>query len=114
MRILPGAKGCSGRLDISCSYPCIPTFSHSRWEGQIIARTTRAPRRASKGWRRCGATREVAMLQHWFSRRAPPLAASAPARHLIELRRVVKTYTSAAGAFTALKGVDLQIEPGEF
>ena len=35
-------------------------------------------------------------------------------QQLIELRNVVKTYQSAAGAFTALKGVDLQIEPGEF
>jgi ABC-type lipoprotein export system ATPase subunit len=35
-------------------------------------------------------------------------------QHLIELRNVVKIYQSAAGAFTALKGIDLQIEPGEF
>ena len=35
-------------------------------------------------------------------------------QHLIELRQVVKTYRSAAGAFTALKGVDLQVDPGEF
>jgi len=33
---------------------------------------------------------------------------------LIELRQVVKTYESAAGKFTALKGVDLQVKPGEF
>ena len=33
---------------------------------------------------------------------------------LIELRKVVKTYQSAAGAFTALRGIDLQIAPGEF
>ena len=35
------------------------------------------------------------------------------ARYLIELRQVVKTYQSAAGAFTALKGVDLQVDSGE-
>ena len=34
--------------------------------------------------------------------------------YLIELRLVVKTYASAAGQFTALKGVDLQVKPGEF
>lgn len=34
--------------------------------------------------------------------------------HLIELRNVVKTYESAAGKFTALKGVDLQVDKGEF
>jgi len=34
--------------------------------------------------------------------------------HLIELQQVVKTYRSAAGDFTALKNVDLQIGGGEF
>ncbi|NDJ55291.1 MAG: ABC transporter ATP-binding protein [Chloroflexi bacterium] len=34
--------------------------------------------------------------------------------HLIELRQVVKRYETAAGAFTALKGIDLTIEAGEF
>jgi putative ABC transport system ATP-binding protein len=33
---------------------------------------------------------------------------------LIELRQVVKTYTSSAGSFTALKGIDLRIDSGEF
>ena len=35
-------------------------------------------------------------------------------RTLIDLRQVVKTYTSSAGSFTALKGIDLQIDSGEF
>ena len=35
-------------------------------------------------------------------------------RHLVELRRVVKTFETPAGAFTALKGVDLQVDGGEF
>jgi putative ABC transport system ATP-binding protein len=35
-------------------------------------------------------------------------------QHLIDLRQVVKTYQSAAGSFTALKGVDLQVDRGEF
>jgi len=34
--------------------------------------------------------------------------------HLIDLRQVVKTYQSAAGTFTALKGVDRQVDAGEF
>ncbi|MBI1877818.1 MAG: ABC transporter ATP-binding protein, partial [Chloroflexi bacterium] len=34
--------------------------------------------------------------------------------HLIELRRVMKIYETAAGPFKALKGVDLQIDSGEF
>ena len=33
---------------------------------------------------------------------------------LIELRNVVKTYSSLAGSVTALQGIDLQIHPGEF
>lgn len=33
---------------------------------------------------------------------------------LIELRGVVKIYTSEAGNFTALKGIDAQVMPGEF
>jgi putative ABC transport system ATP-binding protein len=35
-------------------------------------------------------------------------------RPLIELRRVVKTYESHAGSFTALKGIELCIDSGEF
>jgi ABC-type lipoprotein export system ATPase subunit len=34
--------------------------------------------------------------------------------HLIEVRQVVKTYKTAAGGFTALNGIDLQIDRGEF
>ena len=34
--------------------------------------------------------------------------------HLIELHQVVKTYRSPAGDFTALKNVDLEVDPGEF
>jgi len=33
---------------------------------------------------------------------------------LIRLRKVVKTYQNAAGGFTALKGIDLNIDAGEF
>lgn len=34
--------------------------------------------------------------------------------HLVDLREVVKTYRGTAGTFTALKGVDLQVESGAF
>jgi putative ABC transport system ATP-binding protein len=34
--------------------------------------------------------------------------------HLIELRKVTKTYTSAAGAFTAIAALDLRVDRGEF
>ena len=33
---------------------------------------------------------------------------------LVELRDVVKVYSSAAGEFTALRGINAQIYPGEF
>ncbi len=35
-------------------------------------------------------------------------------RHFIELHRVVKSFASAAGTFTALKSVDLRVDKGEF
>lgn len=35
-------------------------------------------------------------------------------KYLIELRQVVKTYHTEAGDFTALRGVDLRVSPGEF
>ncbi|MCL4395074.1 MAG: ATP-binding cassette domain-containing protein [Chloroflexi bacterium] len=34
--------------------------------------------------------------------------------HLIEMRQVVKNFETAAGTFTALKNVDLKVDPGEF
>jgi putative ABC transport system ATP-binding protein len=37
-----------------------------------------------------------------------------PNGHVVDLRDVVKTYHSTAGTFTALKGIDLQVEPGAF
>jgi putative ABC transport system ATP-binding protein len=38
----------------------------------------------------------------------------APNGRLVDLRAVVKTYRGTAGTFTALKGVDLQVESGAF
>ncbi len=39
---------------------------------------------------------------------------SSPDEHMIDMQRVVKTFKSSAGEFTALKGVDLTIQRGEF
>jgi putative ABC transport system ATP-binding protein len=41
-------------------------------------------------------------------------ATHAPATHLIDMRQVVKTYHSSSGDFTALKGIDLVADAGEF
>jgi len=41
-------------------------------------------------------------------------AETAPSRHLIDLRAVVKDYLTDAGSFRALRGVDLQVDDGEF
>jgi ABC-type lipoprotein export system ATPase subunit len=58
------------------------------------------------------------MIPHWFGWKRPSARLSSNPQlrspQLIELRKVVKTYQSAAGAFTALRGIDLQIAPGEF
>lgn len=57
------------------------------------------------------------MFTNWFRRRKTEEANGRYRHgndHLIDLRRVVKTYESAAGTFTALKGIDLQIDTGEF
>jgi putative ABC transport system ATP-binding protein len=40
--------------------------------------------------------------------------AQEPNGRLVDLRAVVKTYRGTAGTFTALKGVDLQVESGAF
>lgn len=49
-----------------------------------------------------------------FRKPALPAATAGNCQTLIELRQVVKTYTSSAGSFTALKGIDLRINSGEF
>lgn len=58
------------------------------------------------------------MLTNWFRRNKSGNEANGRYRHgndyLIELRNVVKTYQSAAGTFTALKGINLQVGTGEF
>ncbi len=56
-------------------------------------------------------------MLNWF-RRKKPTQPNGRYKHgndfLIELRDVVKVYEGAAGAFTALKNINLQIDPGEF
>jgi putative ABC transport system ATP-binding protein len=59
------------------------------------------------------------MLKHWLkpksgSTRAALNAGGCNANHLIDLRQVVKTYDTEAGSLTVLKGVDLQVDAGEF
>jgi putative ABC transport system ATP-binding protein len=59
------------------------------------------------------------MFQRWVSlfppvRAVPQKQCRAAHQHLIELRQVVKTFKTAAGEFTALKGVDLLVDAGEF
>ncbi|MBV7331696.1 ABC transporter ATP-binding protein [Chloroflexi bacterium TSY] len=62
------------------------------------------------------------MFGSFFSRNKPTsvmdMGASgsqhATTYHLIDLQNVVKTFDSAAGKFTALKEIDLQVDAGEF
>ncbi|GAB4440839.1 MAG: hypothetical protein OHK0015_37400 [Chloroflexi bacterium OHK40] len=54
------------------------------------------------------------MFRRWFQRTTSAQAGSTGSDHLIDLREIVKTYQSSAGSFTALKGVSLQVDRGEF
>jgi ABC-type lipoprotein export system ATPase subunit len=59
------------------------------------------------------------MLGRWFKRNGSAKGRSNGSyqngnHYLIELRQVVKAYQTAAGLFTALKGIDLQVGAGEF
>jgi putative ABC transport system ATP-binding protein len=58
------------------------------------------------------------VLKRWFvhTKSANTLAAGYRHgnRHLIELRDVTKTYQGTAGGFTALKGIDMHVDTGEF
>ncbi len=46
--------------------------------------------------------------------KSTPSASPHSNRTLIDLRKVVKTYQTPAGGFTALKNIDLQVKAGEF
>jgi putative ABC transport system ATP-binding protein len=58
------------------------------------------------------------MFQRWFKRNGKNGSADGQYRHgnahLIDMRQIIKTYQSAAGTFTALRSVDLQVDRGEF
>jgi putative ABC transport system ATP-binding protein len=59
------------------------------------------------------------MMLHWFRRQpAHHQRADGSYRHgntcLLELRAVHKQYRTAAGLFSALRGIDLQVDRGEF
>ncbi len=54
------------------------------------------------------------MFGRWPKPRTPHRHDQSGNEHLIELRHVVKTFDTAAGSFTALKGVSLQVDAGEF
>jgi putative ABC transport system ATP-binding protein len=61
---------------------------------------------------------KIAMLRGWLKGRRPATRSASPsdrpAGQLIQLQKVKKVYESAAGAFTALKEIDLAIDGGEF
>jgi putative ABC transport system ATP-binding protein len=56
------------------------------------------------------------MTSHFYSNsvQTAALRNDPVAGPLVDLHEVVKTYRSIAGTFTALKGIDLQVEPGAF
>ncbi len=51
------------------------------------------------------------MFEQWLRPNSNKNGGNGP---LVELRQVVKQYHGAAGAVTALNGIDLQVRPGEF
>lgn len=54
------------------------------------------------------------MTEQSYSNLLQATAAQDGTGPVVELRQLVKTYRGSAGIFTALKGVDLQVEPGAF
>lgn len=58
------------------------------------------------------------MFKFWRTtpetQQAPLRSSAASTPHLIDLRQVVKSYATAAGEFTALRGINLQLNAGEF
>jgi ABC-type lipoprotein export system ATPase subunit len=62
-------------------------------------------------------SRLPSFVGRWFKRGAsfgPTVDGELKDDILIDMRQVVKAYETPAGAFTALKGVDLQVKAGEF
>src|SRR6266536_1831120 len=59
--------------------------------------------------------RRTSMFERWLKRDATLNGHEHRSdAQLIDMRQIVKTFQSTAGSFTALKGVDLQIDRGEF
>ncbi|MCP5014224.1 MAG: cyclic nucleotide-binding domain-containing protein [Ketobacter sp.] len=61
------------------------------------------------------------MMRNWLRPKNPaapeklqPTNSNRQSKHLIELKEVIKVYETPAGPFTALKGVNLQVDKGEF
>lgn len=59
------------------------------------------------------------MFKRWFNRTLTPVTPSNEQykngnTHLIDLHNVVKIYQTAAGPFSALKGINLKVDKGEF
>jgi ABC-type lipoprotein export system ATPase subunit len=58
------------------------------------------------------------MFQRWFKRNSTNDSTDGEYRqgsaHFIDMHQIIKTYQSAAGTFTALRSVDLQVDRGEF
>jgi putative ABC transport system ATP-binding protein len=57
---------------------------------------------------------EIYLMIHHRSPRQHSSNGQAPGTPLIDVRRVVKTYRAPSSAFTALTGVSLQVQAGEF
>ncbi len=49
-----------------------------------------------------------------MTERTQPQLASVNGQTIIEMQQIVKTFVNAAGEFTALRGIDLKVQPGEF
>lgn len=49
-----------------------------------------------------------------MTERTQPQPASVNGQTIIEMQQIVKTFVNAAGEFTALRGIDLKVQPGEF
>ncbi|HYO75003.1 MAG TPA: ABC transporter ATP-binding protein [Thermoanaerobaculia bacterium] len=52
--------------------------------------------------------------QHATTEEAVPVSAAAAGKSLIQLERIIKTYDSGENAVQALRGIDVQIDKGEF
>jgi ABC-type lipoprotein export system ATPase subunit len=54
------------------------------------------------------------LVNRWRGQSLPVVENGADTKNLIELWQVVKVYETPAGSFTAIKGIDLSVEAGDF